>query len=637
LTKVGGKLDLWAEFSGEDNQPIEHLSLAAEQLQLGFANQTLLLNAELLASRENDKITVQLPVAADIQFQDNAGNIDKLLINAVPELKRSAQAFTKIHTVLDAGSSFVIQAGSESSISFNGSTSLELASTDSSIHLKSTELQITVDGLPSLDSITADGQLTLDWVEDAAFAYTSDDLELKADQLSLSSSGHFKLHDLAADFTQTAKLELLSPIIIIAAGPQAPATTIAANQLSIDAELVSADDAILSSGNGTFFSVQVRPQATSADSLALSWQNLDLLHPAGNLTTRTQGFATVLDAEIWTGFDFDIAYSLLGNTDIAGMGTLRFDTGVTLPIEFSGNVRAEQWSITLPATTIELAELGGLLGVAQIELPESLMLTDGFIGFHGEIAVADEIIANMTVRGYEMDASILESSARQAGFEFNARYGNDITAHGPVSIQTLALAGGVDVTDIELELNIENIDTFSLINLQAEIFDGQLRLDQLRFSDNNIENTLVLLSNISLGRLLAFADIDGLDGTGHLQISLPLGSDQSGAYIKDGSFHSIGPGHLAYTKEGFAGGNIGLQALENFQYQDLSGTIDYQSAGAYQINLHLEGKNPDLYGGHPIVFNLNIGGSLPALFEAMFITGSFEEAILNQVKSNQLE
>jgi len=124
-----------------------------------------------------------------------------------------------------------------------------------------------------------------------------------------------------------------------------------------------------------------------------------------------------------------------------------------------------------------------------------------------------------------------------------------------------------------------------------------------------------------------------LEGTGYLDISLPVGSDQTGVYVKNGTFKSAGPGRLAYTKEGVAGSNIGLQALENFQYKDLSGKINYQSDGTYQITIRLEGQNPDLYGGHPVVFNLNIGGSLPELFEAMFITGSFEESILNQIRT----
>ncbi len=109
------------------------------------------------------------------------------------------------------------------------------------------------------------------------------------------------------------------------------------------------------------------------------------------------------------------------------------------------------------------------------------------------------------------------------------------------------------------------------------------------------------------------------------------GAIKQACILKMGYSNSTAPGRLAYTKEGVAGSNIGLQALENFQYQDFSGTVDYQSDGTYQIAIRLEGENPDLYGGHPIVFNLNISGSLPELFEALFITGDFEESILKQI------
>jgi len=197
----------------------------------------------------------------------------------------------------------------------------------------------------------------------------------------------------------------------------------------------------------------------------------------------------------------------------------------------------------------------------------------------------------------------------------------------------VALAGGIDVSQIRADLNLESEDTFGLKNLYAEVFEGRLKLGSLRFAENRIEDTTLELTHISLGRLLAFADIDGLEGTGFLNISLPAGSDETGVYIRNGTFNSISPGRLAYTQEGVAGSNIGLQALENFQYKDISGTVNYQSDGAYQIAIRLEGKNPDLYGGHPVVFNLNITGSLPELFEAMFITGDFEEAILNEVRS----
>jgi len=105
-------------------------------------------------------------------------------------------------------------------------------------------------------------------------------------------------------------------------------------------------------------------------------------------------------------------------------------------------------------------------------------------------------------------------------------------------------------------------------------------------------------------------------------------------FISNGSFNSTGPGVLNYTAADPAtvAGNIGLQALENFQYEALDGTINYSSEGEYSILVHLTGNNPELYDGYPIELNLNIGGVLPDLFEVLFLTGDFEESILNQLK-----
>ncbi len=402
--------------------------------------------------------------------------------------------------------------------------------------------------------------------------------------------------------------------------------------MSINAELFPHNGRLLSTGGGTFTDGRIMPLAVSAARTEMTWQELDLLSLAGKLSTKTQGFTAEYDGQIWKGFNFDVAYTLLSNADVDGSGTLKFDSGPEFPIEFTGNTQAEQWNITLPPTTVKLTQLRKLLGVAHFELPAAIKLTDGYIDIQGGVVVGDEIIAKMAINGHEMGASMLESSARRASFNFNAEYGDTVSAGGPVSIEIVALAGGINVAHIKADLELENTETFALQNLYAEVFDGQIKLGNLRFSDNRIEDTTVELSHINFGRLLAFADIDGLQGTGLLDISLPVGSDQTGVHIKNGTFSSAEPGHLAYTKEGVAGSNIGLQALENFQYQVLSGTLDYQSDGAYQIGIHLEGKNPDLYDGYPIVFNLNINGSLPELFEALFITGDFEESILKQIK-----
>jgi hypothetical protein len=594
VTHVNGKLEVHADFAGKNLQGIELLWLTTEQLKVVSSSGTLDLNAELLASREGEKVIVRLPVPADIQYQDRTGLIDDLLTNAVPGLQRTHRPVAMALLELDANSSFAIQPGPDSAMEFNGGIKLDLTSDEERINLQASNFHIKMEDFSSLDSTVAEGLITLNWAGSAPFIYTFDD------------------------------------------APDPPMTVTAAG-MSINAKLFTHNGSLLSTGGGTFTDGRIMPLAISATRTDMTWQELDLLSLAGKLGTKTQGFAAEYDGEIWKGFNFDVSYTLLSNADVSGSGTLKFDSSLEFPIEFAGNTQKEQWNITLPPATVKLAQLRGLLRVAHFELPASIKLTDGYIDLLGKVAVGDEITAKMAINGHEMGASMLKSSASKASFNFDTEYGDTVSASGPISIEAVALAGGIDVTHIRADLKFENTETFALQNLYAEVFDGQIKLGNLRFSDNRIEDTTVELSHINFGRLLAFVDIDGLQGTGLLDVSLPAGSDQTGVHIKNGTFSSAGPGRLAYTKEGVAGSNIGLQALENFQYQVLSGTLDYQSDGAYQIAIHLEGENPDLYGGHPIVFNLNINGSLPELFEALFITGDFEESILKQIGVDKAE
>jgi multicomponent Na+:H+ antiporter subunit E len=145
----------------------------------------------------------------------------------------------------------------------------------------------------------------------------------------------------------------------------------------------------------------------------------------------------------------------------------------------------------------------------------------------------------------------------------------------------------------------------------------------LSYADGEIEDTAINLTHINLQKLFAFLDMEGLEGTGFIDFHLPAGSHGSAIHIIDGTFTSTGPGRLAYSKGNMASTNIGLLALDNFHYKELSGKIAYDSTGPYKITIHLDGSNPDLYNGYPVIFNLTINGSLPELFEAMFLTGSF--------------
>lgn len=585
FTQLGGKFQLEASFAGQGLQSIETVALLSDKLRLVTQSGTLDLTANLLAKRKGENISIELPGPASIQYLGNIDRIDDTLKRVIPGLQLTHGADTKILSELGTDSRFLFRPGSEPSIGFDGDLQFNLTSEVEDLTLHSSGIQIGANNLLNPGSITTDGLILFTWELKAPLAYSSNDLRFEADELSIAG------------------------------------------------ELTTRDGKLVSKGGGTLRRARVTTHDVFAKEIDLAWQELDLIRLTGQLETRTNGFSAEFDQKTWTGFDFDVNYELPGNNDVIGGGAVKFATGQEFPIEFDGNTGTQRWSIELLPVDIQLANLAKLLSSVHYQLPESIKLRDGYIQLKGDVLVDDEITARLRVSGHEVTASMLKSSARQSRFTFDSGYDEAPWASGPVSIDAITLAGGVEATNFSSEFELERTGPFTLRNVSAELFDGDLKLGRVHFSGDQIEDTTIELNHINLGLLLKFADIDGLEGTGFLDISLPVGSDQNGFHVKDGAFSSNGPGRLAYTKEGIAGSNIGLQALENFQYKELSGTLNYESDGNYRMSIRLEGKNPDLYGGHPVVFNLNVSGLLPEFFEAMFMTGSFEESILKQIKS----
>jgi len=447
LTHVGGRLDARAEFGGKEMQEIKRVSLVAEGLQAELENGSLNINAALVAGREDERVMVTLPEPAQIRFHDSSGQIHELLKGIVPALQRTSPQKAVAVAVIDGQSNVVIHMGKTNSMTFSGGARLDTTSDENNISLQATDLEIQFEDFSRLDATTANGLVTLNWVENTPFSYFTDELGLKAEKLSLTSTSHVQLTEQAVvinsvgDFgiefegmraklqTGTAAepswLELNSthyemqgrlaidlsmsesdapvnfefdgpvkatyPVITVPGDERSPPMTITADEMAISAALTSNNGELVSSGSGIFINGHILPGAASATRTDITWQELDLINLAGNLSTKTQGFTTELEGETWTGFDVDITYSLLNATDINGSGTVRFDSGLDLPIEFAGNTQTEHWYVTLPASRVELSQLGSLLRVAHVEVPESISLTDGYIDMQGDVEIGDEI------------------------------------------------------------------------------------------------------------------------------------------------------------------------------------------------------------------------------------------------------
>lgn len=649
VEQIDGKMQLLASFSGETRQEIHQFSLALMQLQVQTADEKLKLDAELLGLSESGKIIItQGEVMALEYISNSSGGLLQLIL---PEFQR-------------------------------------LGEVETAIDLRLNKLHIEAADITRLDEVSTSGLVELHWQEKNAFVYPTADTKLRADSLEVEMIGNLDINpqrirfesvtevevkmdqlqldliseesltQITADSNHTrAKLGFSFPLdhtdpatefkfdgssdfeqVVIKLLEKGEVQTIVrAQKLPLVATFSPSSGQSLSSGQANLVDVEITllsgaGEIISAEKLDLSWQQLDILTQTGSLAVDTRGFELKVDGESWQGFELSLKNRLHTQGKLSGSGKVLFSNGPSVPLEYQGDLLSGKWQATILPTTINTERLPTLLKIARIEWPVSLVPNAGHIEVSAEVIIADSIHTTATVRGNEIGFSVLENNFQGGSIDMQFELAEDLTLKGSVSLADLEIAGGLGVENIRAELLMINTDLLQAKQLQLQMFGGRLKPISLQYNAGLLANSELEFTDLDLQQLLSFADIDGLTGTGSLEIRLPVGSDSGGFYVRDATFSSSTQGHLAYLS-GVPGSNIGLQALENFQYQSLSGTLDYQSDGNYQVLIRLNGSNPDLYGGHPISFNLTINGVLPELFEALFITGNFEEGIIKQINS----
>jgi hypothetical protein len=131
------------------------------------------------------------------------------------------------------------------------------------------------------------------------------------------------------------------------------------------------------------------------------------------------------------------------------------------------------------------------------------------------------------------------------------------------------------------------------------------------------------VKDVDLAGLLQLAQIEGLAGTGTLTGRIPVSIAGDAVVIHGATLAATGPGSLRYapatTPSALVGGganvDMALQALSNFQYSDLTLTMNREAGGDTVALMHVKGRNPDFYGGYPVELNLNISGKLDQILD----------------------
>lgn len=637
LSYIDGQFSAEARFAGADAQKIESLLFNSEQLDITLDNLDLKINASLAIGREASGLTVKLLRAAEITYHDKAGEIFRGL-NKIPGLRLIQEDLDGIVlAVISSDSTMDFSSKANNSISFAGEIELSLDTANTAIKLSATSLAADIDQQLTPESVNADGLFNLDWKQSSAFEYRTDEIKLNAGSLSLTTQGLLELEGLnlnlpkplaiAAEL-ENMQIEIISP---------ADTTTISADITSLGAELFMLNKQFITTGKATVVNAYVMPLGFSSTKTELDWDALNLADLTGNINSRTEGFNAQIETVNWSGFDFDLEYQLLENSALNGSGKILLSSGPHIPIIFTGNTETASWDIRVQETSIAAQKLFGIFNLLKIEIPTELKFNQGQLSIEGDIQIGKEITTNLNIQGTDIGLSVLKTSLAGGNFSAQLNYTDTLNASSEFLLEQLSLAAGLTLTQVSADMSMHNADQITLSQLSANLFSGKLHSDKLQILDTEKVISVLKFTQLDLQQLLEFADFDGLSGSGKLNIKLPVNNDGIGLVVEDGSFESSGLGYLSYFQAGIPSSNIGLQALENFQYQKLSGSIEYKSDGSYKVVVKLEGSNPDLYNGYPIVFTLTLNGTLPELFDALFISGNFEDAILKQVQSDKIQ
>ena len=274
----------------------------------------------------------------------------------------------------------------------------------------------------------------------------------------------------------------------------------------------------------------------------------------------------------------------------------------------------------------------------QNKLP--LEILEGKSIHSGKFVLADKSQINSQLKIEEMLFQFGENEIQGLSVEHKLTSIDPLQFESDINIEKIDFSSGLSVDNLSAKINSQSTDNILVKNVHAQLLEGELLAHELKFFSSGLEESVIQLEKISLTELIFFMDVEGLYGEGQLNLSLPLSMKAGSPAVKNGTFVSEAEGIIKYSNgepDPQEEENIALQALRNFHYRSLDGTISYNRNGKYHIKLHLVGSNPDLYDGYPIDFVLHLRGELTGVFRSLFLTGNFEDAVMQQVKTGQLK
>jgi len=136
---------------------------------------------------------------------------------------------------------------------------------------------------------------------------------------------------------------------------------------------------------------------------------------------------------------------------------------------------------------------------------------------------------------------------------------------------------------------------------------------------------------------------EGLAGSGMLDGQIPIEISSEGIVVTQGQLSARAPGgNIRYTPTAKVAAlaqsnpsvSIVVKALSNFQYDVLDVNTDYQPGGELNLQVRLQGKNPDWQEGQPVHLNLNLEENILTLLRSLQMSDDISERVRKRYQNS---
>lgn len=187
-----------------------------------------------------------------------------------------------------------------------------------------------------------------------------------------------------------------------------------------------------------------------------------------------------------------------------------------------------------------------------------------------------------------------------------------------------AIDAGVPFSNAEMTFHLDGEGNAVIDRAIMTLAEGTIHADPLVLPfDGSGAQTVLRVQGLRLDQLAGLTELGGLSASGNLHGEVPVELRDGNILFHGGELRTSAPGTIRYRPNeapaGLASGGAGvdlmLQALSDFHYESLRLTVTGSAAGALEVGMHLTGRNPDLYDGYPVEFNLTLSGALAQVIE----------------------